>query len=160
MRINPEHDLVLERVLRAPTALVWRCWSEPALFCQWYMPKPWKVSDVVLDLRPGGRFGMVMNGPEGQRFAGDGCFLQVETERLLVFTDLMGEDFAPFEVSDSSAGPSFCAIVSFTPEGKGTRYRFVARHRSPADRAANLALGFEAGLQAALGQLDDLAAGL
>jgi len=68
MQINPELDLVLDRQLKAPPHLVRRCWTDPQLFCQWYCRKPWHVSGAVLEMRAGGRFFMVMNGPKGQRF--------------------------------------------------------------------------------------------
>ncbi len=128
MRIDPAVDLVLERVLAAPPALVWRCRMDPALFGQWYLPKPRVVAEAVLDLRAGGRFFMRMAGPAGGNFRSDGCFLEVVPACKLVFTDLMGEDYAPFPAPDISAGPSFTAIVTFAPEAGGTRYRFVARH--------------------------------
>ena len=49
-----DRDLVLTRLLQAPRAAVWRCWTEPALLGQWFAPKPWTTPEVSLDLRPGG----------------------------------------------------------------------------------------------------------
>lgn len=160
MQINPERDLVLDRLLKAPPHLVWRCWTDPQLFCQWYCPKPWYVSEAVLEMRAGGRFFMVMNGPEGQRFPIEGSFLEVVPERKIVFTDLMGPDFAPFDIPDTSTGPSFTAVLTFEPEGRGTRHRSVARHRSAKDAAENKDSGFEAGWGICADQLDALSASL
>ncbi|MEZ5887555.1 MAG: SRPBCC domain-containing protein [Paracoccaceae bacterium] len=157
MKIDPERDIVLERYLNAPPHIVWRCWSEPELFCQWYLPKPWRVVEAVLDLRPGGRFSMVTRGPDGQGVTGEGSFLHVIPERMLVFTDLFGADFAPFETPDTSFGPNFTAVLSFEPEGVGTRHRAVARHRCAQDAVANREGGFEEGWAMTANQLDELA---
>ncbi len=57
------HSLVLTRVLDAPRDKLWRCWAEPELLKQWFCPKPWYVSEARIDLRPGGEFFTLMNGP-------------------------------------------------------------------------------------------------
>lgn len=64
---GPTHELVLDRVLDAPRAALWRCWTEPELLKQWFCPKPWFVSDVRMDLRPGGEFFALMSGPLERR---------------------------------------------------------------------------------------------
>ena len=160
MHINPETDLELGRLLSAPPALVWRCWTEPALICQWFCPKPWYVSEAVVDLRPGGRFFTLMNGPDGEKVPNEGSFLEVVPQRKLVFTDMFGADYAPVAVPESGAGLSFAAILTFEPEGTGTRYRAVARHRSRDDAETHSKMGFQEGWGAAANQLEELAASL
>lgn len=160
LTLDPARDLVLDRHLKAPPAKVWRCWTEPALICQWFCPKPWHVSEAVVDLRAGGRFFTLMNGPEGEKVPNDGSFLEVVPQRKLVFTDMFLADFAPVNVPESGAGLHFAAILTFDPEGSGTRYRAVARHRNPADAKTHADMGFEAGWTIAADQLDDLAATL
>lgn len=157
MKIDPDRDIVIERFLKAPPALVWRCWSEPELFCRWYLPKPWRVSEAVMDLRPGGRFFMATNGPDGGRITNEGSFLEVVPEQKLVFTDLFGEDFAPLEAPDTSFGPNFTAILTFAPQGTGTLCCTVARHRTAGDAAANREMGFKEGWNMTADQLEELA---
>ena len=157
MQTNPELDLELTRLLSAPPALVWRCWTEPELICQWFCPKPWSVSEAIVDLRAGGRFFTLMNGPAGEKVPNEGSFLEVVPQRKLVFTDIFGADYAPVAVPLSGAGLSFAAILTFEPEGNGTRYRAVVRHRSPEDAETHKKMGFHEGWGAAADQLEDLA---
>ena len=82
---EPEHVLALDRMLDAPVEKLWRCWTEPELLERWFCPKPWHASDVRIDLRPGGEFSSVMNGPNGESFVNAGVFLEVEPRRRLVF---------------------------------------------------------------------------
>jgi uncharacterized protein YndB with AHSA1/START domain len=157
VQINPEVDLVLERTLTVPPALVWRCWTEPALICQWFCPKPWFVSEAVTDLRAGGRFFTLMNGPGGEKVPNEGSFLEVVAPSKLVFTDILAEDFAPMAAPESGAGLRFVAIVTFTPNGDGTDYRAVVRHRNAADAQTHAQMGFHQGWGSAADQLEDLA---
>lgn len=157
LTLDPTRDLVLDRLLAAAPAKVWRCWTEPSLLCQWFCPKPWSVAEAVIDLRPGGRFFTRMAGPEGESVPNEGSFLDVVPERKLVFTDMFGPDFAPLDQPQSGAGLPFAAIVTFTPEGTGTRYRAVARHRTPAEAQSHQDMGFQIGWGLAADQLDALA---
>lgn len=63
-----DHALVLRRVLDATPEKIWKAWTTPELLRQWFAPKPWTISDVQLDPRPGGVFNFVMHGPDGERF--------------------------------------------------------------------------------------------
>lgn len=157
MDLNPERDLELVRRMAVPPALVWRCWTEPELICQWFCPKPWVVSEAVVDLRAGGRFFTLMRGPGGETMPNEGSFLEVVTGRKLVFTDLFGADFAPIAEVQSGSQLGFSAIVTFDAEGTGTRYRAIARHRSAADAEKHKAMGFHEGWGAAATQLEALA---
>ena len=156
MQIDPERDLVIERVLKAPPALVWRCWTEPALFKEWYAPKPWVVVEADLEIRAGGRFYMLWSNPEGVQFPNEGSFLEAVPERKLVFTDLMTRDYLPVDSVSPDFGPAFTAVMTFEPQGSGTLYRSVARHRSAADATANREMGFVDGWGVTAGQLEDL----
>ena len=160
MHLNPDTDIEVVRHLAAAPAMVWRCWSEPDLFRQWYAPKPWIVDEAVLDLSPGGRFFMVWVGPDGQRFANEGAFLAAVPQQKLVFTDLMTQGFAPVPAVSPDFGPAYTAVLTFEPEGTGTLYRAVARHSTATDAKANRDGGFQDGWAMTADQLDTLAAGL
>lgn len=162
MKIDPDRDLVIERLLEAPIGRVWRCWTEPDLFRQWYIPKPWALTEVAMELRAGGRFFMEMTGPDGQKMPNEGSFLVVEPQTKIVFTDLMTQDFSPVEKVSDDFGPAFTAVITFAPEGRRTRYRAVARHATAREAKVNLDMGFEQGwgvqaaqLEALLAQMED-----
>ena len=87
----------LERVLDAPVEKVWRCWSDPKLLQQWFAPKPWTITAVDMDLRPGGKSNTVMRSPEGQEFPNAGVILEVVPERRIVMTDAFPAARQPIE---------------------------------------------------------------
>ena len=151
---DPELDLRLERVVDVPPTILWRGWTEPDLLKQWFCPRPWKTTLVELDLRPGGRFRSVMEGPDGERHDETGCVLLVEPPHRFVFTDALGPDWRP-------TGKDFMTgIITLTPEGSGTRYVATARHATAEKRKTHAEMGFEAGWNTALDQLLELSATL
>lgn len=148
---DPETDLRITRDLAAPPGLVWRCWSEPALFRRWFCPSPVEVTECVLALRPGGRFMTVMRLPDGTEMPSEGCFLEVVPERRLVFTDAMTAGWRPGDA------PFMTAAIDLAPTATGTRYSAHVMHRDAAARARHEEMGFAGGWGTALEQLGALA---
>ena len=153
--VQGPNDLLLERKLKAPRALLWLCWTTPELLMQWFCPKPWFVSECSIDLRPGGVFATTMRGPDGEVFPNEGLYLEVVPQERLVTTDMLTRGWRPSE------NPFMVAVVTFVDlPGGGTHYRALAMHRSPEDRDKHAAMGFEQGWGTAAAQLDDLALSL
>ncbi len=152
MTAEPKHVLTLKRVLDAPVAALWRCWTEPDLLNQWFCPKPWYVTDSRVDLRPGGEFFCVMNGPDGERFENLGVCLEAEPQRRLVFTDAFKPGWIP---SDRAFITSH---VDFEDAGQGrTNYTWRALHWSEETLKEHEAMGFHEGWGKAADQLEELA---
>src|SRR5262245_41418306 len=82
---NPKLDLMLERVVDVPADLVWDCWTIPEHIKVWFTPRPWRTTECEIDLRPGGKFRTVMQGPEGQVFDLAGCYLEIVPKQRLVW---------------------------------------------------------------------------
>ncbi|MFC3677031.1 SRPBCC family protein [Ferrovibrio xuzhouensis] len=137
--VDPKRDLVLERLIDVPPALVWKVWTTPEHLKHWFVPKPWTITDCEVDLRPGGVFRSVMRSPEGQEFPNIGCYLEIVPQQRLVFTDALLPGFRPSEK------PFFTAILELSPHGSGTRYVATAIHRDEAGRKQHEEMGFEHG---------------
>ena len=152
--IDPRLDLVLERVVDVPPRLVWAAWTTPHLLKQWFCPRPWMVVDCRLDLRPGGEFYTLMQGPDGQQMPMTGCVLEVVEGEKLAFTDALLPGYRP------APQPFFSAVVQIIPEGSGTRYIATAIHKDEAGREQHEAMGFHQGWNTALDQLVETAKAL
>lgn len=150
------HELVLTRLLDAPREKLFRCWTEPALLKQWFVPRPWTITEAETDLRAGGGSRIVMRSPEGQEFPNAGVYLEVVPNERIVFTDAYTAGWVP------SAKPFFTAIVTFAdeagPDGeKKTRYTARARHWRAEDKETHEKMGFHEGWGQCATQLEELA---
>ena len=151
---NPALDLVLERTIPVSPDRVWAAWTEPELLMQWFTPAPWKTVGAELDLRPGGGCVTTMESPDGERFPNAGCYLQVEPNRLLVFTSVMTDDFRPMVPGSGPGDLAFTARIEIEPTADGgTHYRAIAMHAHEDACKQHADMGFAQGWGAALDQL-------
>jgi uncharacterized protein YndB with AHSA1/START domain len=156
LQLNPQLDLVLERVVDVPSHLVWAAWTQPAHIMKWFTPAPWKTVDCTIDLRPGGIFHTVMQSPEGQRFPNSGCWLEVVPSSKLVWTTALEPGFRPIAApAPGAAAPLlFTAVITLEPQGADrTKYTATVIHASPEDRQKHVEMGFHQGWGLALDQL-------
>jgi uncharacterized protein YndB with AHSA1/START domain len=151
MNDNADRELTFTRLLDAPRAAIWRCWTDSALLPIWFCPPPWKVSRAVMDVRPGGSSLIVMNGPNGEEMPNPGVYLDVVPNEKLVFTDAFTSAWQP------SQKAFMVGTVQMADEAGKTRYTATVRHWSADDRDAHEKMGFYEGWGQATTQLEALA---
>ncbi|MEU4571983.1 SRPBCC domain-containing protein [Nonomuraea sp. NPDC023979] len=150
MKLDPDLDLALERVIRAPRATVWRAWTDPSQLEQWWVPTPARCRVHRLDVRPGGAF-VTRLSEDGAEFVPhlDACFLAVDEFERIVFTNAIDSTWRP-------ANPDpipMTATITFGDHPEGTAYRLLVRHRDPEARALHEKLGFADGWGTVTAQL-------
>lgn len=153
--INEKLDLVLERTIDVPPEKVWQAWTDERLLPKWFTPAPWKTVDCSIDLRPGGRFGTVMESPEGEKFPGEACYLEIVEHTRLIWTSAMGMGYRPQPAGMGGFLFTAAILLEKAPDG-GTVYRVVAIHSNESDRNEHDAMGFHAGWGAALDQMVEM----
>ena len=158
--MDSETDLVLERTLDAPIDLVWRAYTTPAHLKRWFAPRPYEITELELDLRPGGIFRIRMVGPDGfdTGHGTPGCVLEVIEGRKLAWTSALGPDYRPSEAGEGCESFPMTAVITFEDAGDGkTRYKAVALHKNMADKDAHEKMGFHEGWGTTAAQLEELA---
>lgn len=154
MILDPETDLSFTRVLKAPRAVLWECWTRPEHLMHFFVPKPHKVTSCDIDLRVGGRFNTTFD-VEGNEMTNKGVYLEVIDQQKLVFTDAYTEGWKP------APEPFMTAILLLEDaEGGGTKYTAIARHRNSGSRKTHEEMGFYDGWGTVADQLDAYAMGL
>jgi uncharacterized protein YndB with AHSA1/START domain len=154
--IDPELDLTVGRVIRAPRAIVWNAWTDPAKFAQWWVPAPAVCRVERLEVRPGGAM-VTQLSEDGTHFAPhlDASFLVVDEIERLVFTNAIDSSWRP-----ASPEPFLMtAEVILAEHPDGTDYRIIVRHGTSAARARHEELGFADGWGTVTKQLAALAEG-
>ena len=111
--IRPE-PLVIERRFDAPRAIVFQAWTTAEHMKNWFSPEHFTTPEAVIECRPGGRFDVCMQAPDGQKFWNHGRFIDVvENESLSFETGAHVDDSgnAPFAVR---------TFVTFADDGDGS----------------------------------------
>ncbi|MFZ4662039.1 MAG: SRPBCC family protein [Caldilineaceae bacterium] len=148
---NPELDLTITRVIKAPRALVWRAWSDPASFAQWWVPAPAQCKVAAMELKPGGAF-VTQISENGGEFTPhlNGCFLAVDEGERIVFTTCLLGGWRPAEE------PFITASITFADHPLGTEYVAHVMHKSQGDRNNHETWGFFDGWGTVIEQLAKL----
>jgi uncharacterized protein YndB with AHSA1/START domain len=107
--------MTITRVFEAPRELVWKAWTEPERFAQWFGGPPYKtpVDTVSLDVRPGGAWRATMvSEDDGSELPFRGTYREVEEpERLVIIFE---------DVQDPSNKNVEVLTVTFTDLGGKT----------------------------------------
>jgi len=151
-RMSAEHpfDLRITRLLRAPRALVWKAWSDPAHLKQWWCPKPWTTDVRAFEFTAGGAFHTFMQGPDGGTSDNPGVFLEVTPQSRIVFTTALVAQWRPA----NEPWLPMTAIITMADEGSDTRYTALVLHKDQATRDRHEEMGFHEGWGTCITQLE------
>lgn len=151
--LDPERDLEISRIIKAPRQTVWDAWTQPKRFAQWWVPAPTLCRVVAMEVRPGGALTTEMSD-DGQPFGPhlDACYLDVEAGRRLVFTNTLLGGWRPAD----DPFVAMTAVVTLDDHDLGTLYRAVVKHKSPEARDKHAELGFHDGWGTVARQLAEL----
>jgi uncharacterized protein YndB with AHSA1/START domain len=151
--VDPELDLTLQRIIRAPRRSVWDAWTDPRQLERWWLPAPTRCRVERLEPRRGGALVTTMSD-DGTTFTThlDACSLVVDEFDRLVFTNAIDNAWRP---ATGSPVP-MTAEVTLLDHPDGTDYRVLVRHGDPRARVRHEDLGFEHGWGAVCDQLVEL----
>lgn len=153
-KLDPKLDLVFERTTAIAPEKIWKAWTDPQTLMKWFCPRPWKVVEARVDPRAGGEFFTVMQSPEGDKFPGNGCFLEIVPNQKLTWTNMMSAGFRP-----SAMGPeefAFTATLLLEKTASGTAYKAIVRHADEAGVKKHQQMNFQEGWGKAFDQLVEL----
>ena len=88
-----DRALTITRTFDAPRALVWKAWTDPKHFLNWWGPRDHPAVDVEMDVRVGGRWRHCLRSTEtGADLWHGGVFREIVKPARLVFTFTWEED--------------------------------------------------------------------
>ncbi|MDE3172644.1 MAG: SRPBCC domain-containing protein [Gemmatimonadota bacterium] len=100
-----DRDIVIIREFDAPRPLVWDAWTRPEHLARWWGPRVFTNPVCELDVRPGGRFRIVMRAPDGTDYPMSGVYREVVPPERLVYTnDLSGQPEAWMDMLNDARG--------------------------------------------------------
>jgi uncharacterized protein YndB with AHSA1/START domain len=87
-----ERELVIERTFNAPRALVWKAWTDPNTFKQWWGPKNYTGTVKKLDAKTGGSYHYGMIAANGKTYWTVGTYIDVSPMDRIEYTDSFADE--------------------------------------------------------------------
>ena len=79
-------SLQVRRVIKAPRQRVFEAWTKPDELKRWHAPGRLTVSLAEIDARPGGKYRIHMQQPDGVEHKVSGVYREVDPPKRLVYT--------------------------------------------------------------------------
>src|SRR6266705_4826294 len=141
-----KHDITSTIVLDAPRELVFKAYTDPKLFAQWWGPRRYKNEIDTFDSRTGGSWRVIQVGDDGSRHAFRGVNHDVVAPERICAT---------FEYEGV---PGHVALQTATFEALGNKTRLVAHQvfQSVMDRDGMVASGMQEGADESMERLAEV----
>jgi uncharacterized protein YndB with AHSA1/START domain len=87
-----ERTMILQRVIRAPRAVVWQAWLNPETLPLWWGPDGFSCRTKRIDLRSGGGWVFDMIAPDGTVYPNHHRYGEIRAEERIAYALLWGEN--------------------------------------------------------------------
>jgi uncharacterized protein YndB with AHSA1/START domain len=140
-----EREVRVTRRFKAPSALVYRAYSEPKLLQRWMLGPPgWTMPVCEMDVRVGGSYRWRWRSSEdGSEFGFSGTFREVEPGRKVVHT----ERYDAGTAGAGESGGDAIVTVTFTEDGGYTTVTTLIDFGSKEVRDTVIATGMTDGME-------------
>lgn len=144
--LRTDTTLVINRLIDAPVALVWKAWTDPEHLVRWWGPRGFSNEVEEIAIREGGVWRFIMRGYDGKAYRNRIAYNEIKPmERIAYTIDDDGE----------GAGPAFEAVATFEPRGERTFLTMQLVFDSPEMRNAMVDFGAVEGGRSTLDKLED-----
>jgi uncharacterized protein YndB with AHSA1/START domain len=112
-----DREVLLTRTFDAPRELVWEAFTRPELLKRWFGPRGWSLVVCEVDLRVGGGWRFIMQGPEGQKMGMRGVYREIVRPERSVhvesFDDYPGESIVTAVFTEQGGKTTLNATVLY-----------------------------------------------
>jgi uncharacterized protein YndB with AHSA1/START domain len=129
-----DREIVLARDFEAPRTLVFAAWTRPALLRRWFGARGWHLVTCDIELRVGGGWRFVSEGPGGARMTHGGVYRVVAEPGRLVYTERFedqsypGETLIAHDFAEQDGRTTVTSTLQYaTPDGRDRVLRYPMR---------------------------------
>jgi uncharacterized protein YndB with AHSA1/START domain len=137
-------EIVITRSFNAPARLVFEAWTKPEHVKRWYGLQFLTMTVCEIDLRVGGKWRYVLQGPDGSEHGFSGEYKEITPPERFVYSE--GYEAMP--------GHDYLVTTIFTEENGKTRLTSRMLYKTKADRDGHVASGMESGMRETLDRLE------
>lgn len=151
--------ILFTRTFNAKRPLVWDAMTNPKLVPRWmFCPPGWTWAECEMDVRVGGKFRWIWNGPDGQlALSITGEYREVVQPSRIVHTEIMkmGPGAGPCGPEDGGSEPwELLATLELTEHHGVTTMKMTLSFGSKQARDGAIASGMEHGMDAGYKAMD------
>jgi uncharacterized protein YndB with AHSA1/START domain len=123
--MDDSFSIIITRDMKVSADQVWDAWNSPEKIAKWWGPAGFSSTVKQLDVRDGGRFEVIMHGPDGRDYPNLYVFDHVEKRKQLVYTNTGSKEYglAPFQ-----------SVFDIEEIGNRTRVTLKARFSTEEDK--------------------------
>jgi uncharacterized protein YndB with AHSA1/START domain len=149
-----DREVQVTRSFKAPRALVYRAYTEPALVQRWMLGPPgWTMPVCEMDVRPGGRFRWRWRSDDGtSEFGFSGTYRDVQPPSRIVHT----EAYDPGTIGGQYPGEEALITVTLEEQRGVTTMTTLMDFKSKDARDAAVSTGMTGGMEQSYQLLDRL----
>lgn len=148
---------VVTRKMAVPARYLFRAHASAEHIMRWFGPVGYPVTECDYDFRVGGRWRMVMTGPDGKKGPPfGGTFLEIVPDRRIVYTDSF-EDGEGGEMKLRHAGGQIVFTTTFDEDADGTTVTVSILFDSVAMKEEFLGIGMREGIASGMDQWEEVA---
>lgn len=135
------HDVVVKRKFNAPLALVWRCYTDPALVQRWMLGPPgWSMPVCEIDFRVGGQYlYRWRSDDDGSEFGFTGTYKEIIDQARIAHSE------KPVDLDNMGDGEAH-NVAEFTALGDMTEIVMTMSYASAEVRQMVLETGMTDGM--------------
>lgn len=105
-------EVVFSRLIAAPVEVLWEAWSDVRHLHEWFGPAGYTTTTQEFTFEPNGVWRFTMHAPDGTDVPNQIIFRSIEPKTRIVYENGWNLPDAPLD---------FTVVVTFAPEGTGTR---------------------------------------
>jgi uncharacterized protein YndB with AHSA1/START domain len=90
---NNNLSIVTSRIVDADIERAWAAWTEPEQVAQWWGPAGFTNTVQEMDVRPGGRWTILMHGPDGTDYPNSSTYGEVTRLKKLEILHAESKEF-------------------------------------------------------------------
>lgn len=124
------NEIVFSRLFAAPRAMVWGALADPWQVGQWWGPRGFTTTILEMDLRAGGKWRLIMHGPDGANYPNE-----------MTFSEVVPMERVRLELTGCREGAPlihFHQTLTLTDEDGGTRFTVRIVFASAEERDRNV----------------------
>lgn len=162
--IATEQDFVISRIIDTAPTRVFKAWTDPQQFVQWWAPRIF-TNTCKMDFRAGGAYRVTMRSPEGEEYPITGMYREITEPKQIVWTMNCNEHPDHWHQLVNQQRPQakdnigeMLATTTFEEQNGKTKLTILIHFQSTTDRNALVTIGMADGWNESLDKLQELLA--